>query len=382
MENFTIPMPFHICVDDVGWFCPRDDRTTHGPSRTGATRFHLPGDYSIIEEIGEAVGMKLSCGFVIGEWDMEDTLSKLPHFSHFGRNWNNSAYRDPKQLRKIAGIINDSPHIDFVLHGLYHGYYMDGTDNHDCSDFFYRINKQLYRIPETEVRQRIGSFFHIMEYHNIKKDVTQFIPPSFAYREGEMSAILKTYGIDYISTIFRTMMHTTDNSQPHAYLENGIAVADRLNNPIPWERMNADFDALEPVGGILGIHWPNFLHDDPGRNRESAQSLIRYVRRCCAEYGTTAAYDMKATATQYIYRKYADVTQDGNTVSLDLSRVPKSDVIGDSFFVSAKSPLAAIDGTAELVTVGSGPHFTYSLTPKPGCSMVRLMQKHDFHITK
>ena len=32
-----------------------------------------------VREIGEAVGMKLSCGFVIGEWDMEDSLSQLPH---------------------------------------------------------------------------------------------------------------------------------------------------------------------------------------------------------------------------------------------------------------------------------------------------------------
>jgi len=171
----NIPMPFHICVDDTGWFCGSDDRKIGGPSRTGMKRFHTVEDYIAIENLGKAINMKISCGFVLGEWDMEGNIKKLPNSPRFGKTWQLSENRNKKEMEEIADVINSSSHIDFVLHGIYHGYYKNGADTHDISDYYYPLSGKIIRIPENEIRQKFDAFFRIMDYHKIKKQVNQFI---------------------------------------------------------------------------------------------------------------------------------------------------------------------------------------------------------------
>ena len=362
MNNLCIPRPFHVCVDDVGWFCGSDDRKKGGPSRTGINRFHTIEDYVAIENLGKAVNMKISCGFVLGEWDMENSLKALPHFSHFGNNWKNSEYRSQREMENIVDIINSAPHIDFTLHGLYHGYYKEGIDNHDSSDYFYRINKELFKTPESEIKSRLDAFFHIMEYHKIKKQVTQFIPPSFTYRQGDMAGILKSYGISYIATIFKSMEKLTGDVCDFVYSENGITVIDRNNNPIPWDEMAADFISLDDCNGILGIHWPNFLHENPERNDEAVKNAAEYINRCCSRFDTVAAEDISVCAMQQLVLKYGKITESDSGITVDLSSIPDT-AHGNFFLVNSKKPLKSVLGGSFEEYKKYVKHSSYKIIP-------------------
>ena len=63
--SIIIPDSLQIVLDDVGWRNGADDRKNGGPSRTGISRRHVPSDYRAINELGELIGMKIHCAFVI-----------------------------------------------------------------------------------------------------------------------------------------------------------------------------------------------------------------------------------------------------------------------------------------------------------------------------
>ena len=363
MCKFTIPLPFHICVDDVGWFCGRDDRAIGGPSRTAMPRYHVPEDYEVLQMLGDEVGMNISCAFILGEWDMENRLSSIPNLSHFEGNWKNSIYRDKKEMERIVDIINSSPKLDMALHGLYHGYYAKGVDNPDLSDYYYTVNGRLHMTAEDEIRQRFDSFFDIMEYHNIKKSINHFIPPSFAFAQGGFTHILKEYGISYVSTIFSHLTWET-GSEKNAFVENGVAVVDRNNNQIPWDSVGFDASTLEPCRGILGLHWPNLLHLSPADNRDSVKRIAEYVKRCLEEFSVAVSEDISLCATQYLYEKYTDVKQNEMSVELDISKVPRSECVKSFFFVNTKTPIVKIDGAHFTRHKKLKSHITYKVVPQ------------------
>ena len=73
-KSIVLPSAIQICVDDVGWFLGSDDRYLGRPSRTGMTRRHVPEDYIALNEVGKAIGQKLICALVLGEWDKDNIL--------------------------------------------------------------------------------------------------------------------------------------------------------------------------------------------------------------------------------------------------------------------------------------------------------------------
>lgn len=359
-DDFIIPLPMQIVLDDVGWFCGDDDRRQGGPSRTGSGRFHRPEDYRAIEALGEKLGMRINCAFVLGEWDLENELKDLPHFSPYGDGWDNARFRDRAEMAEMVGIVNESPHIDMAIHGLYHGYYMDGTDNKDVSDFYYRVGGALHMIPETEVRQRLDAFRKLTEVHGFRKDINSFVPPSFAYREGELSRILAEYGILYMSTIFETML--SDRKEEYAVVENGIINCDRFNNAVPWEALAYDFSTLPTASGVYGIHWPNICGSRPEEYPAVVDRAADFFRRCGAQYGTVLSKDMAFCAAQEIYRRYTKVTCGENAVTLDFSDVPAAAGLADAFCVSTKRPVRGFAGCEVAAYETQEGHRTYRVT--------------------
>jgi hypothetical protein len=81
MNQFVIPNALQIVIDDLGWMNSKDDRENKGPSRTAMPRNHVAEDYAAINALGKALGMRINCAFVIGEWDPDNRLKKLPNFS-------------------------------------------------------------------------------------------------------------------------------------------------------------------------------------------------------------------------------------------------------------------------------------------------------------
>jgi hypothetical protein len=253
-------------------------------------------------------------------------------------------------MEKMVEVINSSTHIDFLLHGIYHGYYKEGVDNHDSSDYFYRINKKLFRISEEEIVERLDAFFQIMQYHNINKKVNQFIPPSGTYRQGDLSEIFKRYGIIYATPVFRAIEKITDDVTDFVYTENGFTVIDRNNCIVPWDEVGTNFLALPDCNGIFGTHWPNFLHEDPSRNHEVVANAAAYINRCCSRFDTAPAEDISVCAMQQLILKYGKIEYISEVDIMEKSVQSKIDAVWNTFFAGGvANPLTVIEQITYLL---------------------------------
>ncbi len=362
-DEALIPMPLHLVIDDLGWFCGEDDRKNGGPSRSGMPRRHVAEDYAAINKLGEALDMRISCAFVIGEWDPDNRLLEIPHLSKYGDKWDNAAYLDREEMERIVAVINSSPYLDLNVHGLLHGYYMDGVDNVDISDYYYLIDKELYMTSESEIKLRIGKFRELLDHYGIKKSTESFVPPCFAYRWNELSRVLSTLGIKYISTIFNSMR--CDGEKPISVgMENGIVTFDRNNNLIPWNECNSCFEDLPTAEGIFGAHWPNFLHPDSERNGEVVERAVRYFRRCAERYGIVLSKGIEFAARQSLYHTYAKVELDGGRMSIDVRSLSGTPAEGKPFIISSKAFPVRVEG-ARIRPYEKKTDFTsYELTPE------------------
>lgn len=77
-----IPSCLYITMDDLGWFCGTDDRPAGGSSRSGMPRRHCAEDYAAVNELGRRLNMKINCAFVLGEWDPDNRLKRIPYLSY------------------------------------------------------------------------------------------------------------------------------------------------------------------------------------------------------------------------------------------------------------------------------------------------------------
>ncbi len=362
--EYIIPRPLQVVMDDVGWFNGKDDMEIGGPARTGINRYHCLADYQDIEQFGALLNMKINCAFILGEWDLENELPrKIPHFSHFGDSWDNARYRNPREMAEMAEFISSAEHIDVCLHGLYHGYYMPGVDRPHGSDYYYHKNGALIRTAESEIRLRIETFLELMHKHGIRKTVNSFVPPCFYYRPGDLTPILREYGIVYVTTPFSTM--TPPAPEDTVFVDNDIITANRYNQPaLRWCFVGPDLDTAVLPRGILGLHWPNILSMDPAHNAETVARTKGFFDRGAATFGLVLSPELSFCATQYLYEKYARTEAQGNSLTLDLAGVPSATGRRGSFVLSVKGRIAASQG-ADFEVFDTQAAFTnYRITPQ------------------
>ncbi len=366
-----IPRPVQIVLDDMGWFNGEDDRAAGGPSRTGMKRRHVAEDLRAINLLGEQLGMKINCAFVVGEWDPDNRLSDVKHLSKYGDNWDNASHLDRAEMARFVEAINESPYIEIALHGLLHGYYMEGVDNHDTSDYYYRKGGKLIMVDPDEIRHRVAKFRDMLDYYGIEKQPVSFVPPSFICRWGELSGVLSELGFKYGSTIYRTM--DCEGERPEIVgVENGIVTVDRNLNIYPWDDCDCSFDDLPPMTGIFGTHWPNFLHMDPARSGEVIDRAVRYFEGCAGRYGAVMSRGIEFCAVQSMYHRFARVEYTPGVMKLDLSEVAKSPVGGRPFVISTRGEITSAEGGSLRFLEDKGEFRNYELTPTGTIVTVRL----------
>ena len=178
---------------------------------------------------------------------------------------------------------------------------------------FYNIikpEKVREMTSESYIRGILDSFFELMEYHGIKKEVTGMVPPSGAY----LSRILADYGIKYVSEPFRMMKCESEEKPIDIAIENGIITVDRTPNDLNnWDVHSIDYREVPEIEAYcFGSHWPNWLHEDAERNEEVIKSAIKYFYRCSEHQGNIISRDMKFSVTQTMFWKYAVLTENEN----------------------------------------------------------------------
>ena len=367
MENIIIPRSLQITLDDVGWFNGEDDRKNGGSAHTAMPRRHCAEDYAAINALGEALGMRINCAFVLGEWDPDNRLRRIRWLSRFGDAWNNAAYLGKEEMQAVADTVRSSPYIDIAVHGLLHNYY-NPQYGYTNTDYYYHIGETHHRIPEEEIRARLDAFFDLLDHYRIGKAVNSFIPPNFDYVWGSMTHILADYGIRYVSTVFTypdlQLPDGVTKPQYGGVEGDGIITLNRNDNRISWREVGSDLDGFEPRGGIFGCHWPNLLHEDKTRNMETVENWVRYFRRCSETYGIILSRDIAFAAAQTLFCDYAAVTYENGKMTADLSAVPKTDGRADTFYVSARREITAYSGCQIRVYERHRDFISYAVTPQ------------------
>lgn len=276
VSDACVPMPLQIVIDDVGWWSGRDGSADGEPFRTGIDRDHAMEDYQAIAYLGRQLGMRPQAAMILCEWDRENILRQLPTSTWMGANWDNSC-RVGSWLDQAAAVIRDiADHMEFVLHGVGHEYWEGDTFTRAE---WYDPDSRMR--PRDQVLAHLDAYTRIMRQNDLGDFPTSFVPAAFRYGYGDgdqgLAAILRQWGITFISTPFATARFATRPQHPLMGVDQGIPTVDRgTQPPIPWDTIAAA--PADIPGPILGLHWPNILHPDPAQNSAVVDRWVVYLR--------------------------------------------------------------------------------------------------------
>ncbi len=336
--RFAIPMPLQIVIDDVGWWSGMNDSEAGGPYRSGIGRDHVPSDYEAIAVLGRKLGMRPQAAFVACEWDRENILQEIPTATWMGTEWDNSRWVGP-WLDEAAEVLRENRnHVELVAHGVGHEYWEDGG----FTRAEFHLKGGVMRDPQ-EVRRHLEAFGRILEQHDLGPFPESFVPPAFIHSFGNgedgIQAILRDFGVRYVSTHIQTAKQFAPPQNQRLAVECGVLLVDRGNVGIPW--YESDSEPRWVTGQpIYGIHWPNILHADPTRNLETVDRWVEAL----SPYGNLLdgmlAPDTGACWTQFAYQTLSEMEAGERGVEIDISsvRVLPSAPIGETFTVKAEAP--------------------------------------------
>ena len=336
--SITIPMPFLISIEDVGWWKGTDGSALNQPFRTGMPRDHVPEDYLALAEFGRMMDMRVLAGFVLGEWDRGHILRQLPSSTWMGKNWTAPSVDLDQKIKAAEIIKNAENHIELALHGLGHEFWDQGVMQR--SEFHDAGCKM--RDPD-EIRKHLSFFFKIMDQYGFGSRPKTFIPPALKHSFGDpdkgIQKILAEFGIESVTLMFSKARLYSRPQAGKAGWENDVLLVDRGESEIPWNRAAAEpeFKFDRPV---MALHWANILHPDPGKNLRVIQKWADYLKTGCTKRGMLPVRDSNACFTQYCHYLMSDIKKADDGFSLDIRWMDKvpARLSGHPIYLKAEMP--------------------------------------------
>ena len=360
-QRIVLPVALQVVMDDIGWFNGRDTRCTEGPSRTGFPRKHVAEDYAVIDAIGRAIGQKINCPLVIGEWDKKNRLRGMPHATNDEKGWDMAAEINYAEAERCFDTMEHAEYLEYAFHGLMHGYWQDGISladtefSHPCSlDYKTKYAPGSWYVPVDNdyFESHMETFFKIYGDWGFKKKIRSFTSPS-SVRSGieenrHMVEIMKKYGMIYWSNQWRAVKNLCEVIDGVIFVNKAIK-----QQPIPWEAYGIDPDTLSDYSfefnngidhaerAIYGSHWPNFLQLNPLRNTDTLDAWTRHFKRQAEIFGVMLSKDIAFCASQAVYRKKSVLDFKKDSIVIDLSAVDGAGALGlsDTFYISIENSL-------------------------------------------
>ena len=328
-NSVCIPKALQLVLDDIGWFYGADQRSAGLPSRTGINRLHVLEDYVVVEALGKAIGQKINCMLVVGEWDQKGVLCNVPNSNKWGKDWKGSLYYRQLEAEKILDFVNSAQYIEFGFHGLLHDTWTDDGEFLCDGEFYVPENFQKGNpkklISVDLLRKHFDAFFEIYENVGFQSPIRSFASPCGAKEslaDGRMTAILKEYGIrfwhNHISSKVAGASEISD-----AFVQNGVIFNQKAIALCPWEVYDLDPDMIQTYdpkkSGIIGGHWVNLLRYNPDRNLEYLDGWIRFFDRQSRVFGHILSKDVEFAHLQLLYHHRSKLIETENGVTIDLS---------------------------------------------------------------
>lgn len=352
--KISIPMPFVVSIEDVGWWSGKDGSGFNQPFRTGMPRDHVPEDYTALAALGKGLATRVLAGFVLCEWDKKNILRNLPSATWMGEKWRMSNKNKEQKERAALIIKKERKYIDFGLHGVGHEFWAGGRM--ERSEFH---NDACQMREKEKVIKHIAYFFKIMDQYGFDFKPRTFIPPalqhSFGNHEKGFQKILNQFGIKYVTLVFnRAKIKSRPQTKTVAW-ENDVLLVERGEADVKWNTTACEphFRFDRPV---MALHWANILHPDPGKNNMVVDKWIKYINKKIEKKGGLITKDTESGFTQYLHKVMSKVERIGEEFSIDLgwlNRVPQT-LVGKSIFLKVEAPAGIkfkISGTQKLKTL-------------------------------
>lgn len=319
--EIAIPLPIYPVIEDVGWWKGEDGSANNQPFRNRFPRDHCLADYRALVHLAKRLGIRLTIGMVIGEWDRTDCLRDVVGATWMGRAWDNAPNRGP-WLDEVADYIRSNRKwLEPAIHGLFHEFWQNGRM--ERSEFHDQENRMR---AKANVRSHLAAYRKIMEQNGISPPPRIFIPPalhhSFGNNKESIQAILHEEGIKYVVTDFSRARQYSPPRYDHVTWEKTVILLDRGAAPVKWSEA-----ACAPVwngeGIVLPLHWANLLHPDPDKNRAVVDGWAEMLQKMTVGMKRMMAEDIEACLRQAALCWFGEMKVDGDGLTLDLSAFPE-----------------------------------------------------------
>ena len=363
-RRVILPAALILDLDDMMWHDGRDLRHIGQASRSEFPRTHLPEDYTVVNELGRALDMKIICPICLGDWDRENILRGVVGATHDPKGWNRKAAINYALTEKYFEAAESSEYIEYAYHGLLHGLYDENGRRINEFEYFMDENgKNAVLLPDDQLNLHLDLFDRIYEMWGFKKKIRTFCPPCGIpladktdwSQIDRFSSILYAHGVRYNIARWHRITELSRLCSGVLYMEKnarfGISSAAYDVDP----RYIPDFaeDGDEVFGDVMGMHWTNFLHYYPQNNLERLGQWITYFNRQAEVFGMMLSRDIAFTGRQCVYRKNSKITFAENECIVDISDALKYgfEDLGCEFYVSFKNdslPQSCDGGVIEL----------------------------------
>lgn len=353
-----IPLPIQVVIDDVGWWSGKDGSEYQEPYRTGINRNHVLADYQAIVDLGKALGIRPQAATVLGEWDKQNILQKVPHSTWMGNDWDNSKWVGA-WLEAAADIINNNKdHFEIAMHGLGHEWWTDGK----FSRAEWADTEGVMR-PKEDVERHLDAYAEILIQNKLGELPTSFVPTAFRHgfgltpgNEQSIAELFASRGFVYINTPFEIMLNKEKAQYDIFGVDSGIITVDRGADLLDWDVIGGNPEGVI-AGSTCGMHWPNMLHEDPERNSEIVDRWVKFLAPYNDKQETLLAKSSLTFQQQLVHHKLTKVEIADSAIKLDFSDTNKIDTIilneELTVKVSSHAELKFSSDTMDIVSVSS-----------------------------
>ena len=313
-----IPMPLQIVIDDVGWRNGHDGNKENQPFRTGVDRIHGAEDYRAIVRFGRELGMRPQAVMILGDWDTQNRLRKIPTASWLGANWDNSANVGP-WMEECAEILrSNQAHLEVVMHGIMHEYWLNGV----ATRAEWHDDAGVMR-PRHDVIVRFELFLELVKQHRLGPAPSSFVVCAGRHNFGapgeNFAELVQQFGIQ---AIFNEFGDELPQTRPLDYkwfgFDRGVITVQRSYDLFRWNHL-APVPEKAPYGPVCGMHWPHILHADPTRNNEIVDGWVRVLKPLNQAFDRLLSPSTEAFLAQLVHHTVTTVKVIGDELEVDAS---------------------------------------------------------------
>jgi hypothetical protein len=307
----NVPKPMAIDIDDLGWKEGWDLHESGGPYRLGLPRGRTMGlpDYEVLVYISKAAGVRLKCLFIMSEFDRSSICARYPTTNEKGSAWDNSGLVSDSDFAVMNYVKENAAHIEFGLHGVRHEFWDAQTHTMSRAEWADNGRKRPYDVlwGHMECFKKLIDQYGIDFPRSVRTAAANYYySPTDPEESG---ALMSAWGVKYATLPNRE--YVTDHGLMVLLRSGGIA----------WDLPNSA-PKTYPETEFMTSHWTNFVDPDPARNNEAGDKWIAWFNKVKDDPDRYTAKNTAQLHSQFLYRKFAQISVIGNTVLIDNRNMP------------------------------------------------------------